>query len=126
MTRSLLEDRHAPRECGVVKGDLLVSRARQRGRPSEDVDVLAAAPPRLPQRSRNLAARMGRWSASHWKTAVFGWLAFVLAALAIGQTIGTKEIDPQDSNVGEARRADHMLRDAGFRPSYRGWILRRP
>ena len=23
----------------------------------------------------HFAARMGRWSASHWKTAVFGWLA---------------------------------------------------
>ena len=66
--------------------------------------------------SYNLAARMGRWSASHWKTAVFGWLAFVIAALTLGQAIGTKEIDPQDSNVGQARRADHMLRDAGFRP----------
>jgi protein involved in temperature-dependent protein secretion len=22
----------------------------------------------------NLAARMGRWSAGHWKTATFGWL----------------------------------------------------
>jgi uncharacterized membrane protein YdfJ with MMPL/SSD domain len=59
---------------------------------------------------------MGRWSAAHWKTATFGWLAFVLAALALGQAIGTKEIDPRDSNVGQARRADHMLRDAGFRP----------
>ncbi len=29
------------------------------------------------KRSNNIAARMGRWSASHWKTAVFGWLAFV-------------------------------------------------
>src|SRR5262249_2842127 len=29
--------------------------------------------------SNNLAARMGRWSAGHWKTAVFGWLAFVIA-----------------------------------------------
>ncbi len=27
----------------------------------------------------NLAARMGRWSADHWKTATFGWLAFVVA-----------------------------------------------
>ena len=26
-------------------------------------------------RSHNLAARMGRWSAAHWKTATFGWLA---------------------------------------------------
>ncbi len=29
--------------------------------------------------SSNLAARMGRWSASHRKTAIFGWLAFVIA-----------------------------------------------
>jgi hypothetical protein len=31
---------------------------------------------------RNVAARMGRWSAAHWKTATFGWLAFVLVASA--------------------------------------------
>ena len=31
-------------------------------------------------RRRNLAARMGRWSASHRKTAIFGWLAFVVVA----------------------------------------------
>jgi RND superfamily putative drug exporter len=64
--------------------------------------------------SNNLAARMGRWSANHWKTAVFGWLAFVVAALAIGQVVGTKQIDQTDSNVGQAHRADHILRDAGF------------
>ena len=33
---------------------------------------------------RNLAARMGRWSAAHWKTATFGWLAFVIAAFMLG------------------------------------------
>src|SRR5690348_18225858 len=66
------------------------------------------------QQSNNLAARMGRWSASHWKTAVFGWLAFVVAALAIGQMVGTKQIDQKDTNVGQSRTADHMLRDAGF------------
>jgi uncharacterized membrane protein YdfJ with MMPL/SSD domain len=65
-------------------------------------------------KSNNLAARMGRWSASHWKTAVFGWLAFVVAVLAIGQMVGTKQIDQTDSNVGQAHRADHILRDAGF------------
>ncbi len=32
----------------------------------------------------NLAARMGRWSAGHWKTATFGWLALVVVALAVG------------------------------------------
>jgi uncharacterized membrane protein YdfJ with MMPL/SSD domain len=64
--------------------------------------------------SNNLAARMGRWSASHWKTAVFGWLAFVVAALAIGQVVGTKQIDQHDVNVGQSHKADHMLLDAGF------------
>ncbi len=66
------------------------------------------------KQSNNIAARMGRWSASHWKTAVFGWLAFVIAAVAIGAVVGTKQIDQNNSNVGQAHRADQMLRDAGF------------
>jgi RND superfamily putative drug exporter len=66
------------------------------------------------KRSNNLAARMGRWSASHWKTAVFGWLVFVVAALMIGQVVGTKQIDQNDANVGQSHRADRILRDAGF------------
>jgi uncharacterized membrane protein YdfJ with MMPL/SSD domain len=66
------------------------------------------------KKSNNIAARMGRWSAGHWKTAVFGWLAFVVAALAIGQMVGTKQIDQHDTNVGQSRTADHLLRDAGF------------
>jgi len=65
-------------------------------------------------KSNNLAARMGRWSASHWKTAVFGWLAFVVAAVVIGMQVGTKQIDQQNANVGQAHRADNILRDAGF------------
>jgi putative drug exporter of the RND superfamily len=67
--------------------------------------------------SYNLAARMGRWSASHWKTAVFGWLAFVAAALAIGQMVGTKQINQHDAvSVGQSHQADQMLRQAGFQP----------
>jgi hypothetical protein len=42
----------------------------------------------------NLAARAGRWSAAHWKTATFGWLALVAAAVVIGGAIGTKQLDP--------------------------------
>jgi len=66
------------------------------------------------KRSNNLAARMGRWSAGHWKTAVFGWLAFVVAAVLIGAVVGQKTIDQNDLNVGQAQRADHMLKAAGF------------
>ena len=64
--------------------------------------------------SNNIAARMGRWSAGHWKTAVVGWLAFVVAAVMIGHAVGTKQINQQDANVGQSHQADVLLRDAGF------------
>ena len=35
-------------------------------------------------RSNNLAARMGRWSASHWKTAVLGWILLMLLFRGFG------------------------------------------
>ena len=62
----------------------------------------------------NLAARMGRWSADHWKTATFGWLAFVLVAFGLGGIAGTKAIDPNTAGPGESGRMDRIL-DAGFR-----------
>ena len=64
--------------------------------------------------SRNLAARMGRWSASHWKTATFGWLAFVVVAFGLGGMVGTKNIDLNASGPGESGRIDRIL-DAGFK-----------
>src|SRR5690242_3985852 len=68
------------------------------------------------KKSNNVAARMGRWSASHWKTAVFGWLAFVVVALAAGMAVGTKQIDTNNANVGQAHKADQILKQAGFQP----------
>ena len=67
------------------------------------------------KQSTNIAARMGRWSAKHRKTAIFGWLAFVIASFAIGTGVGMVTIDQNDANVGEARKADHIIRDAGFK-----------
>jgi RND superfamily putative drug exporter len=66
------------------------------------------------QHSNHLAARMGRWSASHWKTAVFGWLAFVVIAFVAGGKIGMNTIELQDANVGQAHRADNILKESGF------------
>ncbi len=66
------------------------------------------------KKSNNIAARMGRWSASHWKTAVFGWVALVIVAVVAGGAIGTKQIDQRDANVGQAHRADEILKQAGF------------
>ena len=62
-------------------------------------------------KSRHLAARMGRWSASHWKTATFGWLAFVVAAFAIGSVIGTKNLDPNKAGSGESGHVQSVLAD---------------
>ncbi len=62
----------------------------------------------------NLAARMGRWSAGHWKTATFGWLAFVVVAFALGGIVGTKTIDANKPGPGESGRMDKIL-DAGFK-----------
>ena len=61
----------------------------------------------------NLAARMGRWSAAHWKTATFGWLAFVLVAFGLGGAVGMKSIDDNAPGPGESGRMDRIL-DAGF------------
>ena len=58
---------------------------------------------------QNLAARAGRWSAQHRKKAVFGWLAFVIAAVFIGGQIGTKTI-PSDEE-GRRRRVRSLGRD---------------
>ena len=63
--------------------------------------------------NRNLAARMGRWSAAHWKTATFGWLAFVLVAFGLGGMVGTKNID-NAAGPGESGRMDRIL-EAGFK-----------
>jgi putative drug exporter of the RND superfamily len=62
----------------------------------------------------NLAARMGRWSASHWKTATFGWLAFVLVAFGLGGMVGAKSVDPNDAGPGQSGRMDKIL-EAGFK-----------
>jgi len=62
-------------------------------------------------KSKHLAARMGRWSASHWKTATFGWLAFVIGAFVVGNMIGTKNLDPNKSGSGESGHVASVLAD---------------
>ena len=66
------------------------------------------------QSRSSLAARMGRWSAGHWKTATFGWLALVLVAFALGGAVGMKTIDANAPGPGESGRMDKIL-DAGFK-----------
>ncbi len=57
----------------------------------------------------NVAARAGKWSAEHRRIAIFGWLAFVVVAIALGGAVGTKHIDQNNSGVGESGRAQQVL-----------------
>jgi len=61
---------------------------------------------------RNLAARAARWSASHRKLAIWGWLAFVIALVMIGGAVGTKTAEQDEGGPGESGRADKTLHDA--------------
>ena len=63
-------------------------------------------------RPRSLAARAGRWSATHRKTAIWGWLAFVIVSIAIGGAVGTKVLQQDELGVGESGRADETIQGA--------------
>ena len=62
----------------------------------------------------NLAGRIGRWSARHRKTAIFGWLAFVFASFFVGSFVIGAQQATDASGPGESGRALEIL-DDGFR-----------
>jgi uncharacterized membrane protein YdfJ with MMPL/SSD domain len=64
--------------------------------------------------SRNLAARAGRWSAQHRKTAILGWIVFVVLATVVGGKVGQNDIDESASGNGESKRGDMIVEAAGF------------
>ncbi len=63
----------------------------------------------------NLAGRAGRWSAAHWKTAFFGWLVFVVAAVFIGTSVGTNKLLDSNAGDGESGRAQKILGSGDFK-----------
>src|SRR2546430_12513728 len=84
-----------------------------------EVGMPAARPPRedLTARTpRGLASRAGVWSAQHRKTAIWGWLAFVVLVVLIGSSGGTKALEHTQTGVGESGRADKAIRNAA--PEY--------
>ena len=54
-----------------------------------------------------IVERVAGWSVRHRKTAVFGWLLLVVAAVAIGQQLGTKNLNSYDP--GQAGRAERVM-----------------
>lgn len=63
---------------------------------------------------RNLAARIGVWSAHHRKTAVLGWLLFVVLATGVGGASGMVEMTTAENGAGDSARAEQILDDAGL------------
>jgi uncharacterized membrane protein YdfJ with MMPL/SSD domain len=60
-------------------------------------------------RRDNLTARAARWSASHRKLAVLGWLTFVLVAFAVGSASGVQLMRDEDFGIGDSRAAERTL-----------------
>jgi RND superfamily putative drug exporter len=63
---------------------------------------------------RNLAARAGRWSATHRKTAVLGWILFVVLATVIGGKVGQQNLESSAMGNGESKRGNIIIDKAGF------------
>jgi uncharacterized membrane protein YdfJ with MMPL/SSD domain len=63
---------------------------------------------------RNLASLVGRWSAQHRRTAVIGWILFVVLAVVVGGKIGQNDLDESASGNGESKRGDMLVKAAGF------------
>ena len=57
-----------------------------------------------------LVERVAGWSARHKKTAVFGWLLLVIAAVVVGQRLGTSNVSSYDP--GQAGQAERVLNRA--------------
>ena len=62
---------------------------------------------------KNIAARMGRWSAQNRKKAIGGWLAFVIISFVIGGVLGVKAPEDEQTYVGDSGKA-HQLVDQHF------------
>jgi len=65
--------------------------------------------------SENVAGRAGRWSAEHWKRALFGALLAAIVAMGIGQAIGHVQMQDSQSASGEVAHALKMLQNADFK-----------
>ena len=62
----------------------------------------------------NFAGRAGRWSAEHWRKALFGWLVFAVVAMVGGSVVGHVQMKDSEVASGEAATALRMLERGGM------------
>ena len=74
----------------------------------------------------SIAARAGRWSARHRKTAIIGWLAFVILAALAGGSVGQKNLPEAELGNGESKRADMIVDAADYPERTQEQILVQP
>src|SRR3954447_15999 len=96
-------------------------------RASPDSPAVSAAEVRSTRRwvmrHVNLAGRAGRWSAAHWKSAAFGWIAFAVAAVFVGSAVGVTQMKSWAITNGDSRRAEQILAQADFKTPARESVL---
>ena len=66
---------------------------------------------------KGIAARAGHWSATHRKTAIWGWVAFLVVAMFVGQSVTPNQLKDSDSYAGESGRAEQTLAKAFKNPA---------
>jgi hypothetical protein len=93
-TETISPTRHAKRVIGDAAGSGLELSPSATGRAVEKT---------------NLAARTGRWSAAHWKTAFLGWFVLCLAVFIAGMALDVRVLSSTDTDSGESQRADRIL-----------------
>src|SRR5436305_11178013 len=71
----------------------------------------------------NLAGRIGAWAIANPKDAIFGWIAFVAIAVALGAHFGTKPMGQREATTGESLTADHALARVGLSPPVEEAVL---
>ena len=64
---------------------------------------------------KNLAARIGGWSARRRWTALGLWFVFVFAAIAIGMATGQVKVPQSRLGDGESGHINRVIDDANFK-----------
>ncbi|MFF7649606.1 MMPL family transporter [Streptomyces sp. NPDC007983] len=63
---------------------------------------------------RGLAVRLGGWSTRHRKSAIIGWLLFVVVVAVVGGMSGSRQMTNSENGAGDSARAQKILEDAGL------------
>ena len=76
-----------------------------------------------PMPGPDLAEHIGHWSARHKKTAMFGWLAFVVVAITLGSLIPRAELTRAESEIGPPAQAQRILDAHGWKEPVSEMVL---